>query len=118
MKKLNWTILAVVAIALIACKKDEPAENDVTCTSDISYSSDIATIISTSCATSGCHNASAAANGYVFETHNQVSDNATIILNVIRHESGFQAMPQGAPKWSDEQINNFACWIQQGKLNN
>lgn len=119
MKKLRWSILLILGITLIACKKDKLVDDiDVECPDEISYSSDIATIMSTSCATSGCHDAGTASNGFVFENHSQVSDNATQILNSIRHESSSQAMPQGGPKLPDEQINNFACWIEQGKPNN
>ena len=118
MKRIHVTLALAIGLLTLACKKDEPTPDAPVCSIQISYASDIATLISTSCATSGCHNAGSSSAGFVFENHSQVSDNATIILSVIRHESGFQAMPQGAPKWSDEQINNFACWVEQGKLNN
>lgn len=118
MKKRHLAIALGLVVLAIACKKEEPTPDNLVCENQISYASDIATIISTSCATSGCHNAASSSAGFVFENHSQVSDNASIILSVIRHESGFQAMPQGASKWSNEQINNFACWVNQGKLNN
>jgi mono/diheme cytochrome c family protein len=118
MKKTSWTLIVLAMVTLIGCKKDKQEEVPVECADTISYASDVATILSTSCNTSGCHNAASAASGYVFENHAQVSDNASIILNVIRHNSGFQAMPQGALKLSNEQIDKIACWVQQGKLNN
>lgn len=118
MKNLSWIGIAVLGIALISCKKDDIEEPDVECQEEISYASDIATIVATSCNTSGCHNAASASSGYVFETHAQVSDNASIILSVIRHDGGVQAMPQGGTKLPEEQIDKVDCWIQQGKLNN
>lgn len=118
MKRIYLILILSIGLLTPACKKDEPTPVTPECSAQISYASDIATLISTSCATSGCHNAASSSAGFVFENHSQVSNNASIILSVIRHESGFQAMPQGASKWSDEQINNFACWVEQGKLNN
>ncbi len=69
------------------------------------------------CNTSGCHNSSNA-GGYNFTSHSSVSSNASIILKSIRHESGVQAMPQGAGKLASSSADNFDCWIQQGKANN
>ncbi|MDG0973005.1 MAG: hypothetical protein P8O07_02515 [Crocinitomicaceae bacterium] len=118
MKRIYLILILSIGLLIPACKKQEPTPVTPECSAQISYASDIATLITTSCATSGCHNAASSSAGFVFENHSQVSNNASIILSVIRHESGFQAMPQGASKWSDEQINNFACWLEQGKLNN
>lgn len=118
MKKRSYLIFIFAGLALSSCKKDTVEDIGVDCPDEISYASDVATILATSCNTSGCHNAAGSAAGFVFENHSQVSDNATIILNVIRHEAGFSPMPKFAAKLSDEQINKVACWIEQGKLNN
>lgn len=118
MKKLNWVVVLFLAVLFIACKKDKQEDEPVECADQISYASDIATIMSTSCNTAGCHNAAGASGGLVFENHSQVSDHASKILNAIRHEGGFQPMPQGSAKLSDEIINKVACWIEQGKPNN
>jgi hypothetical protein len=32
--------------------------------------------------------------------------------------SGFQLMPIGGPALNDDLIQQFLCWIEQGKLNN
>ena len=74
-------------------------------------------LINQSCATSGCHDATGAA-GYVLTTHAEVSTNASIILDVIQHNQGVSAMPLGQNKLPDADIQNFDCWIQQGKQNN
>lgn len=118
MKKISCIIFIFAGLAFSSCKKDKVEDIDVDCPDEISYASDIATILATSCNTSGCHNAAGGSAGFVFENHSQVSDNATMILNVIRHEAGFSPMPKFAAKLSDEQINKVACWIEQGKLNN
>lgn len=119
MKILLSLVITLLMIGS-ACKKDKVTTTEITseCEEEISFSSDIQSIINNSCATSGCHNAAAATSGYVFENHQQMSTNADIILSVIRHEEGVVAMPIGASKLSDEFAESFFCWIEQGKLNN
>ena len=98
MRKISYFIFIFAVLAFSSCKKDKVEDIGIDCPDEISYASDVATILVTSCNTSGCHNAAESAAGFVFENHSQVSDNATIILNVIRHESGFSPMPQGSAK--------------------
>jgi cytochrome c553 len=117
MKKFTFLLLMLVFTGFVACKKDNTNVDGFQCDNEISFASDVAPLINQNCATSGCHNASGA-GGYVLTTHAQISNHATIMLNAIQHKPGFTAMPIGAPKLSDEQIKAFACWIQQGKLNN
>lgn len=117
---MKYFILLLLLITLFSCKKDktETSEFNANCEDEISYSSDIQSIITSSCATSGCHNAASAAAGYVLENHEQMSTNADIMFSVIRHDEGVVAMPIGASKLSDEFINEFFCWMEQGKQNN
>ena len=121
--KKQFFLFALVFIALgmplTACKKDKTdvVDFDPDCAETISYQSDIQQTIQQSCNTTGCHNAGASSAGYSFETHEQVAANAEIILRVIRHEPGVVAMPIGQ-KLSDEYIEAFFCWMEQGKLNN
>ncbi len=75
-------------------------------------------MIQQNCSTSGCHNAASAASGYDLEGHGNISTNANAILSVIRHESGVVAMPYFQPKLNDSIIDQFDCWMIQGKLNN
>jgi hypothetical protein len=39
-------------------------------------------------------------------------------LNSLRGEGGKQLMPQGGPALQDSLIEQFSCWVNQGKLNN
>lgn len=115
---ITVTILLVLAVS---CRKDKVAVepfNPEECTETISYTEDVQPILDINCSTSGCHNSNSGSAGYVFESHPQVSDNADIILSVIKHESGFSAMPQGGDKLSDSTIQKIECWINQGKLFN
>lgn len=118
MKKGIAIFSAVVLIA--ACTKDkvEVKEDAISvCDTEISYANTIEPLINANCSTSGCHDASTS-GGYVFTSHAEVSANADIILNVINHDQGVTAMPLGQNKLPDADIQNFDCWIQQGKQNN
>jgi hypothetical protein len=98
---------------LFSCKKEaEPA----TCSGTISYADDITPILTANC--TGCHNSTIANGGYNLTTHANVSANAAIILNSMRHAKGVDAMPQGGSKLPTETIDKFDCWLQQGKQDN
>ena len=113
----NSVIIISIAVVLIAssCKKDIAPL--ATCVDEISYTQDVKPIIDLNCSTSGCHDASTA-GGYSFISYVSVSANASAILSVINHESGFTPMPYGTGKLADSTIQRINCWIQQGKLNN
>jgi len=113
----NTLIFISTTVILIAssCKKDIAPV--ATCVDEISYTQDVKPIIDLNCSTSGCHDASLS-GGYSFVSYVSVSANASTILNVINHESGFTPMPYGNGKLADSTIQKINCWIQQGKLNN
>lgn len=114
--------LLLVALTLgttASCNKDKvPTLTSADCPDTIFYGAIIEPMIQQSCATSGCHSASSAAGGYNLVGHTNVSANANEILNVIRHEGSGTPMPLGQPKLNDTIIQQFKCWIDQGKLNN
>ena len=107
-----------------ACSSDEADGtggnnngNNTDCASiSPSYSADIKPIIDASCATSGCHNAVSGAENIDLSTYAKVKDESfkRRFLGSINRESGFKAMPQGAPKLSDSNINLITCWIENG----
>jgi hypothetical protein len=116
---LTLIILGGLSLNMSACSKDKvpaPALN-TDCPDTVSYQSFVRPLIMSNCTTSGCHDASSA-GGYVLETHTQISANADIILNAIRHTSGISQMPQGQPKLADSLATKLNCWIIQGKLDN
>ena len=123
MKQINYIagllFIAASFTLIISCKKDQTTQEELNteCETTISYESDIRQTIQQSCNTTGCHNAAASSAGYSFETHQQVSTHADMILKVIRHEPDVVAMPIGG-KLSDDYIENFFCWMEQGKLDN
>jgi hypothetical protein len=70
------------------------------------------------CNTSGCHNSNSSAGGYNLTTYANVSAHASIILESMRHINGVKSMPQGSAMLGSSTIDQFDCWIQQGKMNN
>jgi hypothetical protein len=121
MKKtvIYFAVLLVTSFTFEACKKDKTPEviAPLECTDTISFSATIEPLINQSCATSGCHNATGS-GGYNFSGYTSIFNNREIILKTIRHEDGVTAMPIGAPKLIEAQINAVACWIEQGAPNN
>jgi hypothetical protein len=117
-KRLIYFTFLFVLIS--SCRKDKTSfvENEETCEDVISFQTEILPLITTNCSTSGCHNSSSQAAGYVFSSHANISFNHEIIRRVMNHEAGISPMPIGQPKLTSEQIQSFVCWIEQGVLNN
>lgn len=112
--KKTASLIALFFVAL-SCTKERAPLND--CINEISFSQDISPMISFNCSVAGCHDASAS-GGYIFENYDQISSNASIILSVIRHDDGVNPMPLGASKLPDSVIQQFTCWMNQGKKDN
>ena len=111
--KLSCLLLVVL---ISSCKKDMAPVAE--CVEEVSYSAKIQPVIELNCSTSGCHDA-AAQGGVNLVSYIGVSANADKILNVIQLEEGnVDLMPLGGPRLADSTIEQFNCWIQQGKLNN
>ena len=90
-----------------------------TCVTDnMSYSSDVLPIIQDNCYT--CHNQAGNQGGVTLEGYAAFKvyiDNGKL-LGAIKHESGFQPMPQNQPKLIQCQIDKIQAWVDQGALNN
>jgi hypothetical protein len=109
-----------LGLVFVSCLKDKTIEPVVdVCEDTVFYATEIqGPIMNAGCAVSGCHNSGTAAAGFVFESHAQVSLNATSILSAIKHDGTKEPMPLGGPKLNESLIQKFDCWIKQGKLNN
>lgn len=114
-----FTIIMFLATINFGCYKDNkeamyPSTGSCD-TGAVSYAKDISSIIKNSCATSGCHNASAS-GGYNLSSYSGVKtmvDN-NLFLAVI--ESG--SMPKNASKLDNCTINKVRSWINNGALEN
>lgn len=110
-------------IAMIKAWIESGAPNTTDCgddcdTTNVTFAGTIQPLVNNYC--KGCHNAASAGGGYNFESYSGVNSAvvANRLLGAIRHESGYQAMPQGGSKLSDCQIREVEIWIENGALNN
>ncbi len=81
------------------------------CSDTISFNRDIFPTIIGYC--SGCHDASQSLS---LTNHSEISYHATAILNTLNGVPFL--MPDGGPPLADSLIQQFECWINQGKLDN
>ena len=77
------------------------------------FSQEIAPLISSRCATTGCHN-SAAAGSVVLLTYDQISAKADRIQQRVAMD---KTMPPGGGL-SAVQLNQIQCWVANGAKNN
>ncbi len=118
--KYVYLVLGTIGVLAAACTKDRVQMKPVTpfeCLDSLNYVQDIGPIIEQNCSTTDCHDAMAS-GGYVLNSYASVHQNASIILQVIKHEPGVTAMPFASPKLPDSLIQKVECWIMQGKPEN
>jgi mono/diheme cytochrome c family protein len=123
MKKLFF--IAGMAVVLGSCYADKydklyPAHVSTvdpcdTATNASTYSGNVKAIMGQSCATTGCHDATAA-GGYDLTSVTGVQSCAASGLLVSDINSG--RMPKSASKLSDCQIKQITYWVNHGALNN
>jgi hypothetical protein len=112
--KTTFSLLTIVSVAfLISCAKDKtPDPASINCPTTISFANQVKPMIDANCI--GCHDAGQTLPD--LSTHAAVSQNATAVLNSLKGTTIL--MPQGGPALSDTLIQEFECWINQGKLDN
>lgn len=121
MKKNTFLILtfsSTIILLLVftsGCTKDKaPAPLiGAACSDTISFAHQIAPVIQDKC--SSCHG-SGAGTSPVLSNHAEIAGQAENILSALHGTP--QLMPQGGPALEDSLIQQFDCWIKQGKMNN
>ncbi len=78
---------------------------------ETSWTNDILPIMTTRCATNGCHNG-------VTKTDYRIYNNAKKDAINIKAYTQDGSMPFGGPPLSQSQIDRIACWVDDGTLNN
>lgn len=119
--KKNLFIAAIVAgiVTINACKKDAiDYAAQATCNGTVpTYTNEIAPILNTNCALSGCHNASSAKEGINLSDYASASSqfkNNPDNLTSVHHGSGVKPMPDGRPQLAADLINKLDCWVKNG----
>jgi hypothetical protein len=104
--------IALVSVAFLAgCAKDKtPVTLD--CPNTISFSTQIFPMISGNCLS--CHDTGGSLP--TLSNHSQVAASASSISGSLHGAP--QLMPQGGPALADSLIQQFDCWVAQGKLDN
>ncbi len=121
MKRTIFGILMGI-ILIQSCKynSEEELYGMIICeTENVRYTADILPILQNN-GCIGCHNASNPLGGVVIDTYDALKiwiENQRL-LGSIRHDAGFSAMPQGAPRISQCSIDKITAWIQAGYPNN
>jgi hypothetical protein len=128
MKKntVAYTYITILTILLVAsaCYNDTEQElygTPVCNLENITYSIDIAPILSKNCY--ACHSQTTAPGngaGIVLEGYDKVTvavENG-LLIESITHGPDASPMPKNAPKMSDCNINKIEKWIADGALNN
>lgn len=115
MKKYLFLLSSCIIIFALSCKKDNGGGNNVQIDcSTVTFSGNIAPLIASKCATSGCHDASSS-NG-----PGPLINYASIFAsrNSIQSSVNTNRMPQGGPPLTDTEKARLKCWIDAGAPNN
>jgi hypothetical protein len=115
----KFIIFLGTCLCLYSCKKESATTPVVTvtnktkdsCLTTISYQQTIVPLLTKYC--TSCHNASFKASNVDLSSYVEVVKHAENSLNAIQDGS----MPPSG-KLSELLIQDFTCWIKQGKLNN
>lgn len=116
MKYIFFLGLGLTSLLFVNCSKDKTPAGFITaeCPDTIKFNAQILPIISNNCFS--CHDA-AGAQAPTLSDYGTISANAEKIIKALKGE-GAPQMPQGSPALHDSLIQQFECWVNQGKLNN
>ena len=127
MKKISSfsIILSLIILISYSCNKDKTMAPAEPCDpSKVYFEQDIAPILQSNCAKSGCHDAGSHVEGLNLTTYSGImeivkSGNASgsKLHKVITTSDPGDLMPPGAPLTAD-QISKISQWISDGALNN
>lgn len=106
--------LGIAFFTLSNCTKDKAPFNpgNLDCPTTISFNQQILPMIQNNCIS--CHDSGL--NNPTLTNYAQVAANANDISGTLHGQPVL--MPDGGPALPDTLIQQFSCWIQQGKLNN
>jgi hypothetical protein len=132
MKKSFLGIMVFAAFVLImttpSCYYDVesqiyPTTGTTTCdTTSATFAAFVSPLISSNCATSGCHSAASSAAGVNLGTYtaikSYITSSKTTFFGTINQTSGYSAMPKGGSKFTACNITKLNNWVTAGMLNN
>lgn len=128
MKKIFLFITVIILVVFIiavqsGCRNDVQLPN-IPCDTAHTFKVAILPILNKNCSVGGCHVGNNAPNGVLLDTYPQVKaqlvliNNIPKLLGVIRHDAGFDPMPQGRPQLDNCSITKIKMWIDAGAQDN
>ena len=125
MKPTLLLLLTTTIVLLGACHKDHlhlgqsnSEYMDATdCTGQTpTYTADVAPILNTHCALSGCHTALTPSHGLNLDGYQAAKNNFNLhqLLCAINHGDDCNPMPRNQPKLDDASILAITCWAKNG----
>jgi hypothetical protein len=131
-----WVMAALFVGVLVSCQHEPfstntgtpggtPPNNGTGPAGTVCFESDILPIFNSSCAKSGCHDATTRADGYVLDSYNNIIKKGIVAGNATKSKiyevlfkSGFDRMPQPPnPALTAAQSALIAQWINEGAKN-
>ncbi len=85
---------------------------------EVKYSVQVRSIISTNCY--ACHSTGSNLGNLLLDSYNSVRSAANngSLMGSVKHAAGYSAMPQGAAKLEDCDIQALQTWVDAGTPNN
>lgn len=115
-KKISPLIAGLLPILLLACAKDKLPVPQTECTENVTYKTDIETIIQSTCAYAGCH-ISGTPGILDYSTYNgllAVVESGTFEERVLIQRNMPPPNATGPTSLTEEQLNLIRCWLEQG----
>lgn len=116
LRQSKYILIGLIFFSSCVYNNEEELYGDIVCdTENVTYSAEIQSIIESSCATSGCHNAGGSAPN-IYESYNNVKasvDDGSFENRVLVQKN----MPPGTPL-SDCNIALIEAWLEDGAPNN
>jgi hypothetical protein len=110
--KGNIACLCILSLLFSTCKKEKTFSPDCSGPAK-SFASDVSPVISSNCATSGCHAAGSTNGPGPLTNYSEINASKSRIRTAV--STG--VMPKNG-KLSDDQKNKIICWIDAGAANN
>ena len=111
----KYILILGVLFVMVSCKSDKIEPANPNCPDEVSFSQTIEPLITSNCGS--CHGTGGTPPALT--NHTEISSSAdNIIARIQLDPTNSQLMPFGGPKLADSTIQQFKCWVDQGKLNN
>ena len=111
----RFALFCIFGILFSNCTSDSTDDLTIPVMTAITYTQHVKPILDTSCATSGCHNATSSAAGLVLETYVQAKDAFENRFALGRMQSQGASMPPSG-NLPDTTIEIMKDWRDQGYL--